>query len=163
MIDVIEPADLLRCPNLLTSITHLNNAHALELSWADEARIRWLIEEAFSAERVGTIDAFLIAFDQDSSYDGANYLWFKSRYETFVYVDRIVTHPRARGEGLAKALYGSLVIKARAAFHRCIVCEVNCTPPNRESAALHAALGFRAVGRRQLLNGKAVEYLELGL
>jgi predicted GNAT superfamily acetyltransferase len=106
-------------------------------------------------------DALLITFDQDSDYDSPNFLWFRDRYERFVYVDRVVTAEAARGRGLARALYGDLIAQARAAGHQLIVCEVNADPPNPASEAFHRGFGFEPVGEALLANGKTVSYLAL--
>ncbi len=68
---------------------------------------------AFAAVHVGAADALLLAFDQDAAYDNPNFAWFKARTSRFVYVDRIVVAPAARGRGLAKALYLDLFRRAR--------------------------------------------------
>jgi predicted GNAT superfamily acetyltransferase len=51
------------------------------------------------ARRIGNIDAFLLALDQDADYDSPNFRWFSARYPRFVYVDRIVVASAARGRG----------------------------------------------------------------
>jgi predicted GNAT superfamily acetyltransferase len=106
------------------------------------------VQEAFLARRIGYLDAFLLAFDQDARYDSPNFLWFRSRYPRFVYVDRIAVAASARGRGCARRLYHDLFEHTRRAGHARIVCEVNSTPANPESDAFHAALGFVRVGRR---------------
>jgi predicted GNAT superfamily acetyltransferase len=122
------------------------------------------VRAAFWARRIGAADAFILAFDQDADYDGENFLWFKSRYDKFVYVDRIVVAAAARGRGLARILYQGLFAAASAAGHTMIVCEVNADPPNPESDAFHAAFGFREVGTAPLRSGeKTVRYLRLAL
>ncbi len=137
----------------------LNNAHAEELSWLDAKKFWSMTGEAFHARRIGCVDAFIIAFDQAADYDSPNFLWFQERYRRFVYVDRVVTAPEARGRGLAKALYLDLFAAARAAGHQRIVCEVNADPPNPASDAFHAAMGFVAVGEAAILGGsKQVRY-----
>jgi uncharacterized protein len=123
-IHLLDPADL---PRALV----LNNAHATELSRLDAERLAELAGRAFLGRRIGSIDAFLLAFDQDADYDSPNFLWFKSRYARFVYVDRIVVAPAARGHGHARRLYGDLFDQARRAGHERIVCEVNVDPPTR--------------------------------
>lgn len=139
----------------------LNNAHALELSWLEPERLAKLVAEAFVARRAGVADALLLAFDQDADYDSVNFLWFRERYERFVYVDRVVVADAARGRGLARRLYDDLFAAARAAGHARIVCEVNSDPPNPASDAFHAALGFVPVGTAQIHGGeKTVTYLE---
>ncbi len=139
----------------------LNNAHARELSWLEPERLSQLVSSAFLARRIGDIDAFLLAFDQDASYDSPNFLWFRSRYARFVYVDRIVVAPAARGRGLARALYDDLFVQAARSGHDRITCEVNSVPPNPASDAFHAALGFSEVGTGVLdASGKTVRYLQ---
>jgi uncharacterized protein len=141
-------------------ILALNNAHAVETSLLDEVRLRSMLDEAFLATRIGDVDAFLIVFDQKARYDSPNFAWFQAKYSDFVYVDRIITGPNARGRGYARALYEDLFEKAAARGHKRVVCEVNVDPPNPGSDAFHAALGFAEVGR-QLLPGssKTVRYL----
>src|SRR5882757_10539649 len=95
----------------------LNNEHARELSWLEPARLQHLVEQAFLAPRIGNLDAFLLAFDQDAEYDSPNFLWFRSRYPRFVYVDRIVVASTARGRGLARRLYDDLFKHALEAGH----------------------------------------------
>jgi predicted GNAT superfamily acetyltransferase len=137
----------------------LNNAHAEELSLLDAARMRHLIGEAFMASRVGPADALLLAFDQDADYDSPNFVWFRDRYEQFVYVDRVVVDPAQRGRGLARRLYEALFARAAEAGHTLVVCEVNAEPPNPASDAFHAALGFGEVGSAVLAGGgKTVRY-----
>ncbi len=144
----------------LGRILALNNAHATELSCLGPARLATLIERAFFARSLGDTDAFLLAFDQDADYDSPNFLWFRERYERFVYVDRIAVAAPARGRGLARQLYGELFAEAARARHCSVVCEVNSQPPNPASDAFHAALGFSEVGSASIHNGsKAVRYL----
>lgn len=162
-ISTVTVAELDRLPALSAALLALNNDHALELSWADDARLRTLVAAAFLAERVGFADALLIAFDQGAKYDSPNFLWFRSRYARFVYVDRIVISPAARGRGLATTMYGRLIERAIGAAHERLVCEVNVDPPNPASEALHRKLGFVPVGEARLPMGKSVVYLELRL
>jgi predicted GNAT superfamily acetyltransferase len=107
----------------------LNNEHARELSWLAPDRLAQLVRAGFWARRIGVADAFILAFDQDAAYDGENFLWFKTRYERFVYVDRIVVAAAARGRGLARILYQGLFAAARAAGQNVIVCEGSCPAP----------------------------------
>jgi uncharacterized protein len=162
-ISPVTLAELEASPALRAALLALNNDHAVELSWADDARLGDLVATAFLAERAGFADALLIAFDQRARYDSPNFLWFRKRYARFVYVDRVVTAPEARGRGLARTLYGRLIERAVAMSHERIVCEVNVDPPNPGSQALHRSLGFVPVGDARLASGKTVSYLELQL
>lgn len=143
----------------------LNNDHEIELSWLNMSCFRRLLQQAFYARYIGEAEAFLLAFDQDADYDSPNFLWFRERFRRFVYVDRIVVSPSARGHGYARALYKDLFNHALRAGHSHVVCEVNLDPPNLVSDAFHAALGFREIGQGVLSSSaKTVRYLciELG-
>jgi len=156
----ILAADVTASSPLAEALLALNNEHAQELSWLEPARLAHLVGEAFLARRIGDVDAFLLAFDQDADYDSPNFLWFRERYPRFVYVDRIVVASSARGRGLARLLYHELFAQAARAGHACVVCEVNSEPPNPGSDAFHAALGFAKVGSASIHNGsKTVRYL----
>jgi uncharacterized protein len=143
-----------------SAILALNNAHAQELSLLDAERLSAMIGNAFHAVRAGDADAFMIAFDEKGDYHSPNFLWFRQRYERFVYVDRIVVDPAARGRGLARILYEDLFARARGAGHERIVCEVNSEPPNPASDAFHQSMGFAEVGSARLGSGKQVRYFE---
>lgn len=150
-------------PALGATLLALNNRHAVELSLLDQVGLQTLVHTAFRAAYVGAGNAMLIAFDQSGNYSSPNFLWFRERFDRFIYVDRVVTAPHARGMGLARALYNDIFEHALAAGHTRIVCEVNSDPPNHGSDAFHAALGFHEAGSAVLDNGKAVRYLELSL
>lgn len=145
----------------LAAILALNNAHAAELSLLTEHELARMIAGAFRAASFGKADAFLLAFDQEANYASPNFLWFRNRLGSFVYVDRVVVAKHARGRGLAKRLYADLFAAAREAGYGIVCCEVNTDPPNAGSDAFHAALGFREVGRQAIHGGaKTVRYLE---
>lgn len=146
-------------PDAEAAILALNNAHATELSWLDSDRLSALLGQAFYACRIGDAEAFLLAFDERAGYDSPNFLWFRARYRRFVYVDRLVVSPAARGHGHARRMYADLIGRAASSDHGLIACEANREPPNPASDALHAALGFTEVGRASAHGGKAVRYL----
>lgn len=141
-------------------ILALNNAHAVELSWLEPARLSLLLRQAFYARRIGAADAFLVALDHRAQYDSPNYQWFRERYSRFVYVDRVVVSPMTRGLGLARWLYADLFRQVAAARHDTVLCEINLDPPNPASDALHGSLGFAEVGRAAIHGGtKTVRYV----
>jgi uncharacterized protein len=138
----------------------LNNSHATQLSWLEPERLEYLVGHAFLARRIGNLDAFLLALDQDAPYDSPNFQWFRSRYPRFVYIDRIVVAPSARGRSYARQLYQDLFEHAARAGHSLVFSEVNQNPPNPESDAFHVAFGFVEVGKASLYDGrKTVRYL----
>jgi uncharacterized protein len=157
------------------SLLALNNDHSVELSPLTLAELDLLIRESFFSATINDSDALLIAFDQSSRYQHVNFLWFLAFFEkahqenshneknanaNFVYVDRVVTSPAARGKGYARALYTDLFQRAKYAGHTRIACEVNLDPPNPVSDAFHASLNFHEVGRAAIHNNaKTVRYL----
>jgi len=146
----------------LSAALALNNAHATELSFQTEDGFRALLASAFHRRCTPEHEALLIAFDHDADYRGESFLWFRSRYPRFVYVDRVVVDSRHRGKGIARALYEELFDVARARGHERVLCEVNLVPPNPISDAFHEALGFREIGRGALSRLKReVRYLAL--
>jgi uncharacterized protein len=75
------------------AIVTLNTSEVQHTSPMDASRLREL--HALSAyHRVATVDgvivAFLLAIQDHSAYRNDNYEWFATRYERFLYVDRIV-------------------------------------------------------------------------
>lgn len=154
------PAAISRvAPEDEAAILALNNEHAAELSWLEPERLSYLLGEAFYARRIGDLEAFIMTFDQDASYDSPNFVWFRERYPRFVYVDRVVVAAQARGRGHARRLYQDLFDHVAAAGHTLVTCEVNIDPPNPASDAFHAALGFAEVGDAVIHGGKkAVRY-----
>src|SRR5579859_1525544 len=135
----ISDAEMTPSTPLAAALLALNNAHARELSWLEPARLAHLVGQGFFARRIGHLDAFLLAFDQDADYDSPNFRWFRERYQRFVYVDRIAVASSARGRGLARQLYRELFAEAARARHCSVVCEVNSQPPNPASDAFHDA------------------------
>lgn len=102
----------------------------------------------------------LIAFDQSAPYESPNFLWFKRRYARFAYVDRVAVSERARGRGIARELYEELIAKARADGHTVLCAELYCDPPNPQSQAFHAAMGFAEVGRAFVPErGKSISFV----
>ena len=60
----------------------------------------------------------------------------------------VAVSPDSQGSGVGRRLYDAVVEHARAAGATEVTCEVNLDPPNPDSQAFHAALGFVEVGRQ---------------
>jgi predicted GNAT superfamily acetyltransferase len=137
----------------------LNNAHATELSLETEASFQHLVDTACLARWTEGLEGFVLAFDETAARSSENFQWFKARYATYVYVDRVVVHAHHRGQGHARALYAAVFAQAVHSGRSQVLCEVNLEPANPASAAFHRALGFVRVGEGLLAGGKRVEYL----
>lgn len=167
------------------SLLDLNNSHSIELSPLSLPELDQIIRASFFSATINDSDALLISFDQSFPHEHENLRWLRAYFENspsenvsseksrpenedpqnvglnnFVYVDRVVVSPAARGKGYARALYTDLFQRAKSAGHTRIVCEVNLDPPNPISDAFHASLGFSEIGRAPILNhSKTVRYL----
>jgi predicted GNAT superfamily acetyltransferase len=140
----------------------LNETHAVELSPLTAERLAELVGQATYARCED--GAFLLAFDQSADYDGVNFLWFRDRYEKFIYIDRVCVDETHRRRGLARKLYEDLFQWAAEYSAGPVVCEVNSDPPNPGSDAFHAVQGFVEVGSARLEDrGKTVSYLARGV
>jgi predicted GNAT superfamily acetyltransferase len=139
---------------LLDKLIALNNAHAEELSFMSAEAFHGLlaIAHVVMAEESGL--ALLIAFRDDSTYDNPNFHWLKLRYQSLIYIDRIVVSEEARGQGLARRLYEALERRAVEEGRRRLVCEINLEPPSLPSEKFHETLGFRPVGSQRLADAK---------
>jgi uncharacterized protein len=142
------------------TILRLNRENARETSPLDANELARMINAARVATMVERGIAFLLAFDQSADYDNWNFIWFRERFETFLYVDRVVVKNDHRRLGLGRLLYDDLFRRARHLGHQRIACEVNVRPPNPVSDAFHANLGFAEVGRGTSIDGsRSVRYL----
>ncbi len=96
---------------------------------------------------------FVIGMHSGADYASENYRFFDARSSDFLYVDRIVIDAERRGAGIGRALYEAVFDLARTGRLREVTCEVNLNPPNPESLAFHARLGFTRVGEQETKNG----------
>ncbi len=149
----------------LPAVLAANNAEVPAVGELDLPRLHalaTLAESALAVEVGGALSGFVVALPPGVAYTSANYRWVSSRYDDFVYVDRVVVLPHAVGAGLGRRLYDAVVERTSAAV---LVAEVNTRPRNDVSLAFHAAYGFAEVGHAEPYgDGTEVVYLakELG-
>jgi predicted GNAT superfamily acetyltransferase len=105
-------------------------------------------------EQDGRVIAFLLTFCADADYNSPNFLWFKERYPSFMYIDRLVVRDGFRNKGIGKLLYRDLIAFCRERNLPRITCEVDAVPPNPVSLRFHRAHGFREVGSHSPYDGK---------
>jgi predicted GNAT superfamily acetyltransferase len=137
-------------------IVGLNHAEVRHTSPMDEARLRYLDSMA-RYHKVATVDgvvtAFLLAMRDGCGYVNDNFEWFAARFETFLYVDRLVVGQAHQGLRLGTLLYNDLFRYARTNGIAIIACEYNIVPPNEPSRIFHGKFGFREIGTQWLENG----------
>jgi predicted GNAT superfamily acetyltransferase len=96
------------------ALLRINNANARETSLLSSDRFDQLIEWARVALFIPPADAFLLAFEQCDAYDGGNFLWFRHRFDRFLYIDRVVATEERRRYGLGRMLYSEVFKRARS-------------------------------------------------
>jgi predicted GNAT superfamily acetyltransferase len=154
----------LHCQPRRDELLRVSNASATETSRLAPDQFDRLIDWASVALVIPPAAAFLLAFKQSDNYDGGHFLWFRSRFERFLYIDRVVVAKEFRRHGLGRRLYGEAFKQAANIGHIPLVCEVNLQPPNPISDKFHAAQGFEEVGRATIDDGaKTVRYLAANL
>ncbi|MBJ13243.1 MAG: hypothetical protein CMG62_09270 [Candidatus Marinimicrobia bacterium] len=102
---------------------------------------------------------FLIGLLPGKNYGSENYKWFSARYDSFIYVDRIVIDRKNQNKGFGKIFYDDLkdTMKDKAGI---IACEVNIRPYNKQSIDFHKNYGFEDVGTKNTENNKkTVSYM----
>ncbi len=112
------------------------------------------------AEAGGAPAGFMILIRPGSAYPSDNYGWFEETFGRHLYVDRIAVSDAARGLGVGRALYEHALLLAAELGEERVTAEVNEDPPNPESMAFHARLGFRQLLSRMSGSGKLVAMLE---
>jgi predicted GNAT superfamily acetyltransferase len=149
-------------PHDLDSVLALNNAAGSTILPLDVAGLRRLFEEACYfrlAEVDGHVAGFLLALREDATYDSSNFLWFRTHYPEFVYIDRIVVARPYRGLGLGRVFYADVTSYAETRVPQ-LACEVFLEPRDDVSLLFHGTWGFLEVGQQTMPNnGRRVALL----
>ncbi len=101
----------------------------------------------------GRVMGFLIGFRETAPYENGNHAWFRERFDSFLYVDRIVVSADAGRRGIGSLLYRDFFDVASTGGAKRVTCEYNLEPPNPTSAAFHRKFGFAEVGQRRFAKG----------
>ena len=101
-----------------------------------------------------TVAGFLLAMRESAAYANENFSFFALRYDTFLYIDRIVIDATYVGLKLGTLLYNNLFDYARNNDVAVLTCEYNIVPPNVPSRRFHDKYGFKEIGTQWLDGGK---------
>lgn len=99
------------------------------------------------------IIGFLIGLTGGLNYDSENYQWFIKKFDSFMYVDRIVISPEYTGKGFGTLFYKDLISYSLNNYKR-IICEYNIKPMNLISKNFHKKFGFKSIGTQKTEGGK---------
>ena len=132
-----------------------------DMSAQDYREIATQAHRVLIAEAGGVPAGFMILIRPGSAYPSDNYGWFEEQFDNHLYIDRIAVSKAAWGAGVGRALYEEAMQVAAALGEKRLTAAVNEEPPNPESMAFHAKLGFRhLVSRTSPRLGKVVAMLE---
>ena len=132
-----------------------------EMSAEDFAQISGWAHRILVAEAGGEPAGFLILIRPGSEYPSDNFAWFEQQFDNHLYIDRIAVRKSAWGAGVGRTLYDAAIRIAAELGEKRLTAEVNEDPPNPESMAFHARLGFRhLLSRTSPRLGKVVAMLE---
>ena len=137
----------------------VNELTSSDLEWFSEVSHLFLVSER-KVDGKRQITGFLIGLiGPGVDYESINYNWFTSRYESFLYVDRVVVDGSSWGQGNGRRFYEAL---ASSGSNQPVMCaEVNVKPRNERSLIFHEKFGFTPVGEQDTEGGsKRVQLME---
>jgi predicted GNAT superfamily acetyltransferase len=143
----------------LAECVALNNAAVPAVSQADAgllARLVAMSSLSLVADAGGEVAGFCINLGPGADYGSVNYAWFSTRYDEFVYLDRVVVAPEHRNRGIGSQLYAAV---EAATDEPWFLAEVNVRPRNDGSLRFHARHGFVEVGQQDTPYGARVAML----
>lgn len=140
----------------ITAVLELNQINVPMVSSIDRT---WLLKylsetKLFGIAEIGKIFAgYIIGMSPDADYKSENFLWFRQKYQDFLYVDRLAVGLEFQGRGVGKELYkyAESLVDDRPGL---ITCEVNIRPANDRSYQFHQGLGFIEVGQQETKGGE---------
>ncbi len=156
---IVEDAIL---PQDIDEVLALNNAAVPAVNALDADALTALC--AMGALRLvrgeAGIEGLCLTMESGQPYESGNYQWFTGEFDRFLYVDRIVVAPSAKGKGVGRALYEDTFARAAALGQPRVCSEVNADPPNPQSMAFHDSLGFSPlIDRLNPSEGKTVRMM----
>lgn len=144
-------------PADVPAVTELNNSAHPAVTILDTDQMSALFELSdlalVATNKQREIVAFLLSMGMGKSYDSENYRWFEERGVRHQYIDRIVVAPSAKGTGVGRAFYESVLEEARRCGANEVTAEVNLRPENPGSIAFHERLGFRQLAEQETKGG----------
>ncbi|GEM_PF-457424 len=89
--------------------------------------------------------AFALGMTSRNPLPDFSLLWFVTRFEDFLFLERLVVEPGVRRAGIASALLERVLQVCREEGLTSVCCQVHDRPANREAQAFVLARGFRAI------------------
>jgi predicted GNAT superfamily acetyltransferase len=125
-------------------------------TFEDFASIFSMCSVALALEESGSVCGFCMVLPPGTEYDSPNYLFFESRFDDFVYLDRVAITASHQGRGGGPLLYREVERRTQAPW---FTLEVNVKPPNEGSLRFHRREGFDEVAELETRPGKIVSLM----
>ena len=87
---------------------------------------------------------FAIIMSSLSEYSSPNFLYFKKKYNDFIYIDRIAISEKYNRKGFGSLIYKELYNQSKN-LGIPLCCEVNTKPINQQSLDFHKKLEFSII------------------
>ncbi|MDO9319926.1 MAG: GNAT family N-acetyltransferase [Gammaproteobacteria bacterium] len=126
----------------------LNEAAGAEAFSLPESQFAELVEqsdcvvERWQGKPGGKLSGFLLSIGAGRAVENFGYMWFQTRFDNFLYVDRVVMVADARRRGMATAMLMEVLQWCRERGIDNLVCQVRDRPANPAGHALCKKLGF---------------------
>jgi len=114
-----------------------------------------LSETIYAYKDKETIVGFILLMREGTTYQSENYKFISSKFDQFLYVDRIAIDSKYRRQGLAEKIY-SKVISDGNHLGLDILCEVNIRPKNDISLSFHKKMKFKEIGTQDFEKNSVV-------
>lgn len=114
-----------------------------------------LSETIYAYKDKGIIVGFILLMREGTTYQSENYKFISSKFDQFLYVDRIAIDSKYRRQGLAEKIY-SKVISDGNLLGLDVLCEVNTRPKNEISLSFHKKMRFNEIGTQDFEKNSVV-------
>jgi len=147
----------------LERVLQLNEASVHFLSPLTREKLERLVQQcdfSYVVEIDGSVEAFILVLSENKDYDSVNYQWFLNKYDSFLYIDRVVVSTDFQSQGLGQLMYRKIIKKAKEKEYPLLLAEIDVEPANPKSLNFHESFGFKEVGRESIHNGKKIVSLQ---
>ena len=126
--------------NLLNQIFKLNQNNIPALGEIKDLKTHFKLskQSKYCIYKINNDDliAFALVMDQSSNYKSSNYLYFRKKFNEFLYIDRIAIADSFQRKGIGHSIYQEL-FKESSGLSIPLCCEVNTYPVNQPSLNFH--------------------------
>lgn len=126
----------------------LNEAAGAEAFSLPESQFAELVEqsdcvvERWQDQPGGKLSGFLLGISADRAVENFGYMWFQTRFDNFLYVDRVVIMADVRRREMATAMLMEVLQWCREHGINNLFCQVHDRPADPAGHALCKTLGF---------------------